>query len=130
MRNPSDQGSIPTALRLAVACPEQKSPVHRGSPLDPQRNGMLEQIHGSLEARVNLLVYSSSEELTGVNTEFIEFCHFRQNPKVIKPLESLIDVVLRCAQVAGGKCRDLENFFEPNVRVLARILLPLFLISV
>jgi putative transposase len=50
----------------------------RCSPHHPQTNGKLEGFHETLKARVNLLVYSSPEELRRAIAEFIEFYNLRQ----------------------------------------------------
>jgi putative transposase len=50
----------------------------RCSPHHPQTNGKLERFHETLKARVNLLVYSSPEELRGAIAEFIEFYNHRR----------------------------------------------------
>jgi len=50
----------------------------RCSPHHPQTNGKLERFHETLKARVNLLVYSSPEELRRAIAEFIEFYNHRR----------------------------------------------------
>lgn len=50
----------------------------RCSPYQPQTNGKLERFHETLKARVNLLVYSSTEELRRSIGEFIEFYNHRR----------------------------------------------------
>lgn len=50
----------------------------RCSPHHPQTNGKLERFHETLKARVNLLVYSSPEELRRAIGEFIEFYNHRR----------------------------------------------------
>jgi putative transposase len=50
----------------------------RCSPHHPQTNGKLERFHETLKARVNLLVWSSPEELRGAIAEFIEFYNQRR----------------------------------------------------
>jgi putative transposase len=50
----------------------------RCSPHHPQTNGKLERFHQTLKARVNLLVYSSPEELRRAIAEFIEFYNHRR----------------------------------------------------
>ena len=50
----------------------------RCSPHHPQTNGKLERFHETLKTWVNLLVYSSSEELRRAIAEFIEFYNHRR----------------------------------------------------
>jgi putative transposase len=50
----------------------------RCSPHHPQTNGKLERFHETRKARVNLLVYSSPEELRRAIAEFIEFYNHRR----------------------------------------------------
>ena len=50
----------------------------RCSPRHPQTNRKLERFHETLKARVNLLVYSSPEELRRAIGEFIEFYNHRR----------------------------------------------------
>jgi len=50
----------------------------RCSPHHPQTNGKLERFHETLKARVNLLVYSSPEELRRAIAEFIRFYNHRR----------------------------------------------------
>ena len=48
------------------------------SPHHPQTNGKLERFHETLKARVNLLVYTSPEELRRAIAEFIEYYNHRR----------------------------------------------------
>ena len=48
------------------------------SPHPPQTNGKLERFHQTLKARVNLLVYTSPENLRAAMTDFIEFYNHRR----------------------------------------------------
>ena len=50
----------------------------RCSPNHPQTNGKLERFHETLKARLNLLVYTSPEQLRGAMGEFIEFYNHRR----------------------------------------------------
>ena len=50
----------------------------RCSPHHPQTNGKIERFHETLKSRVNLLVYSSPEELRRAIGEFIEFYNHRR----------------------------------------------------
>lgn len=50
----------------------------RCSPHHPQTNGKLERFHETLKARVNLLVWTSPEELRRAIAEFIEFYNQRR----------------------------------------------------
>ncbi len=50
----------------------------RCSPHHPQTNGKLERFHETLKARVNLLVYTSPEELRRAIGEFIRFYNHRR----------------------------------------------------
>lgn len=50
----------------------------RCSPHHPQTNGKIERFHETLKSRVNLLVYSSPEELRRAIREFIEFYNCRR----------------------------------------------------
>ena len=50
----------------------------RCSPHHPQTNGKIERFHETLKSRVNLLVYSSPEELRRAIREFIEFYNYRR----------------------------------------------------
>lgn len=50
----------------------------RCSPHHPQTNGKLERFHETLRARVNLLVWTSPEELRTAIAEFIEFYNQRR----------------------------------------------------
>jgi putative transposase len=51
----------------------------RGSPHPPQTNGKLQRFHETLPERVNLLVYSSPEELRRAIAEFSEFYNHRRH---------------------------------------------------
>ncbi len=55
----------------------------RCSPHHPQTNGKLEHFHETLKSRVNLLVYSSPEELRRSIAEFIEFYNHRRHHEEI-----------------------------------------------
>ena len=44
----------------------------------PQTNGKIERFHETLKARLNLLVYTSPEELRAATAEFIEFYTHRR----------------------------------------------------
>jgi hypothetical protein len=48
------------------------------SPHHPQTNGKIERVHQTLKARVNLLVYTSPEQLQAGMAEFIEFYNHRR----------------------------------------------------
>jgi len=48
------------------------------SPHHPQTNGKLERFHQTLKARVNLLVYTSPEQLRAAMAEFTEFYNHRR----------------------------------------------------
>jgi RNA-directed DNA polymerase len=48
------------------------------SPYHPQTNGKLERFHETLKARLNLLVFTSPEELRAAMAEFIEFYKHRR----------------------------------------------------
>jgi putative transposase len=48
------------------------------SPYHPQTNGKLERFHGTLKARLNLLVFTSPEALREAMTEFIEYYNHRR----------------------------------------------------
>ena len=48
------------------------------SPHHPQTNGKIERFHETLKARVNLLVYTSPEQLRAAMAEFIEFYNHRR----------------------------------------------------
>jgi putative transposase len=48
------------------------------SPYHPQTNGKLERFHETLQARLNLLVYTSPEALREAMAEFIEFYNHRR----------------------------------------------------
>ena len=50
----------------------------RCSPHHPQTNGKIERFHETLKARLNLLVYTSPEELRRALAEFIEFYNYRR----------------------------------------------------
>jgi RNA-directed DNA polymerase len=50
----------------------------RCSPHHPQTNGKIERFHETLKARLNLLVYTSPEELRRAMAEFIEFYNQRR----------------------------------------------------
>jgi transposase InsO family protein len=43
------------------------------SPYHPQTNGKLERLHGTLKARLNLVVSTSPEALRAATEEFIDF---------------------------------------------------------
>jgi putative transposase len=47
----------------------------RCAPHHPQTNGKVERFHETLKARLNLVVYTSPEELRRALAEFIEFYH-------------------------------------------------------
>ena len=50
----------------------------RCAPHHPQTNGKIERFHETLKARLNLLVYTSVEELRAAMAEFIEFYNQRR----------------------------------------------------
>jgi putative transposase len=50
----------------------------RCAPHHPQTNGKIERFHETLKARLNLLVYTSAEELSRALGEFIEFYNRRR----------------------------------------------------
>ena len=50
----------------------------RCAPHHPQTNGKIERFHETLKARLNLLVYRSSEALRAAMAEFIEFYNQRR----------------------------------------------------
>lgn len=50
----------------------------RCSPHHPQTNGKIERFHETLKSRVNLLVYSSPEDLRRAIREFIKFYNYRR----------------------------------------------------
>jgi transposase InsO family protein len=50
----------------------------RCSPHDPQTNGKIERFHETLKARLNLLAYTSLEELRRALAEFIAFYNQRR----------------------------------------------------
>ena len=50
----------------------------RYAPHHPQTNGKIERFHETLKARLNLLVYTSAEELRRALAEFIEFYNQRR----------------------------------------------------
>ena len=50
----------------------------RCAPHHPQTNGKIERFHETLKARLNLLVYTSAEQLRAAMSEFIEFYNQRR----------------------------------------------------
>jgi putative transposase len=50
----------------------------RCAPHHPQTNGKIERFHETLKARLNLLVYTSPEQLRAALGEFIEFYNYRR----------------------------------------------------
>jgi putative transposase len=50
----------------------------RSAPHHPQTNGKIERFHETLKARLNLLVYTSPEQLRAAMVEFIEFYNHRR----------------------------------------------------
>lgn len=50
----------------------------RCAPHHPQTNGKIERFHETLKARLNLLVYTSPEQLRAAMAEFIEFYNHRR----------------------------------------------------
>jgi RNA-directed DNA polymerase len=50
----------------------------RCAPHHPQTNGKIERFHETLKARLNLLVYTSPEQLRAALAEFIEFYNQRR----------------------------------------------------
>jgi len=50
----------------------------RCAPHHPQTNGKIERFHETLKARLNLLVYTSTEQLRAALREFIEFYNQRR----------------------------------------------------
>jgi hypothetical protein len=67
---------------LAAAPTPDKFPTltrtDRSAPHHPQTNGKIERFHERLKARLNLLVYTSAEQLRAALTEFIEFYNQRR----------------------------------------------------
>ncbi|MBI3668447.1 MAG: transposase [Acidobacteria bacterium] len=66
------------------------------SPHHPQTNGKLERFHQTLKARVNLLVYTSPEQLRAAMAEFIELYLYRrrrcqETPVVVRAAKSSTD---------------------------------------
>ena len=53
------------------------------APHHPQTNGKIERFHETLKARMNLLVYTSPDELGRTMQDFIEYCNYRRYHEAI-----------------------------------------------
>ena len=53
------------------------------APHHPQTNGKIERFHETLKARMNLLVYTSPDELRRTLQDFIEYYNHRRYPEAV-----------------------------------------------
>jgi putative transposase len=87
----------------------------RCAPHHPQTNGEIERFHETLKARLNLLVYTSVEQLQTVPGEFIEFYNqrrYREGIGNVTPTEVYYERREGILKPGGNKnCRDSSNDF-------------------
>ncbi len=80
------------------------------SPYHPQTNGKLERFHKTLEARLNLLAFTSPEELRAAMAEFIEFYRYRRYHEGIG---NVTPADVYCGRREGILKRRKEQKLEP-----------------
>ena len=81
------------------------------APHHPQTNGKIERFHETLKARMNLLVYTSPDELRRTMQDFIEYYNHRRYH------EAIGNVPRRMSTTDGGKKSYAEGPNRNNARL-------------